>query len=471
MGRIDRSPTLPPERGEGELTVLVADEPLTVGYVALGSAVYEPSRLSDISGRAALELRQAGLQLHATEPVYEVDGAARAIAELRSGDWDVLVANVINWVDYRAATRLLLAFRDRPVVLYSYGGFTEGDVLVSPAAGAGSTSLRYPMERWGFKYRYLFNGPDRPMDTAGIVRFARSARAARRLHHARLGIFGWHDMGLFTTAFDVARLRGQIGPEVESVDLLEVDKRMRGIPPARVQDEVTRTTRRWRYAHGEPDPELLDQSFRLYLATLDLCLERHLDAVSYKSVEGVSAHLGVLHSLPSSLVASRGIPYTDENDIGNLVAQLMLKWLSGGPVTFLEHYEHAEDWILLGVDGFVPEQLIEGDPLIKFTDLLTAGLAHGSTMRNGRMTLACLAEGDRGYRMHVVTGNAHRAPTWVEMGTQLPSWPSVAFRPDAPVRSVLDHVLSQHFAAAYGDHADDLLDLCSLIGIEAVTDR
>jgi hypothetical protein len=38
------------------------------------------------------------------------------------------------------------------------------------------------------------------------------------------------------------------------------------------------------------------------------------------------------------------------------------------------------------------------------------------------------------------------------------------------VRSILDHVLSQHFAAVYGDYVDELLDLCRLLYISAVVD-
>jgi hypothetical protein len=78
-------------------------------------------------------------------------------------------------------------------------------------------------------------------------------------------------------------------------------------------------------------------------------------------------------------------PYVDEDDVGNLVAELMLKWLSGGqPVTFLEHYEHHPEWILLGVDGFVPGQMVEGKPQVKpISTVLLDGLVFCSRMKTG----------------------------------------------------------------------------------------
>ncbi len=87
-----------------------------------------------------------------------------------------------------------------------------------------------------------------------------------------------------------------------------------------------------------------------------------------------------------------------------------------------------------------------------------------------RLTLACLSEVKDGYRMHIVTGEGKERPKWVEMGVPLPSWPSVTFYPDAPVRQILDHVQSQHFAAVYGDYVNELVDLCALLDIEAILD-
>jgi hypothetical protein len=56
------------------------------------------------------------------------------------------------------------------------------------------------------------------------------------------------------------------------------------------------------------------------------------------------------------------------------------------------------------------------------------------------------------------------------MGVPLPSWPSTKFFPDVPVRRILDHVQSQHFAMTFGDHAAELAALCRLLGIRAVID-
>ena len=403
---------------------------LRAGYVAFGSSLYDGGRLAG-SPRGPSEscpTRGSSSCAPIPSPRTTTFRARSASCPARRGISSI--ANVVNWVEYRAATRVLLAFRDRPTVLYSYGGFTEGGTLISPAAGAGSTALRFPLERWGVRFAYLFNGPDEPMDVSGVVRFGRAARAARRMRTARVGLFGWGDMGLYTTAFDVTRLRGQLGPEVESVDLLEVERTMSSIPAEEVTAAIARQTEAWEWPHGRPGDEGLDQAFRLYLATVAICREHAFDAVSYKCVEGVASVLGVLHSLPSSLVATDGYPYVDENDVGNLVAELALKWISDQPVTFLEHYEHYRDSILLGVDGFVPHQMVDGPVVIKRTDLLSSeGLAHGSRMKTGRMTLACLAQTGDGYRMHIVTGDAREPTTWVEMGTELPPWPSVRFFP------------------------------------------
>jgi L-fucose isomerase-like protein len=438
--------------------------------------MYERDRLDAIAARAEGELRAAGLALVPTDPVTQPSEAEAAVAALHAGEWDVVILNVINWIDVRAAVRVALEFRDRPAVLYSYGGRTEGGGLVSPAAGAGSTGLRYPLERFGVHFSYLYNAPDSPMDTAGVLRMARAGRAERMLRRARLGMVGAHDMGLMTTPFDVTRLRGRIGPEVESIDLLQLRRVADALPQAAVADEARLLAATWDEPFGPVPADVLERAVRLARATLDICAEKGFDAFSYKSVEGVSLELTTTHNLPSSIVASAGVPYIDENDLLNLTAQLMLGWLVDATPSFLEHYEHHPEWILLGVDGFVPDDWVDGRPRVKPVSSVSTGepvgAAQCSRMRPGRLTLACLAEADtaEGYRMHLVTGEGVAPPEWEEMSVPGPL-PSLRFIPDGSVRSILDRVQSQHFAAVHGDHADELELLCMLLGIPVVADR
>jgi L-fucose isomerase-like protein len=447
-------------------------EPLKAGYVSFGTQYYKPENLEMISARAERQLEAAGIQLARTDPVTgEGQEPERAIAELKSRDWDFLIANIVNWIEVRGVTRVLLEFRDRPILLYSMGGFTEGGTLICPAAGAGLAAIRYPLERWGFRFKHLFNAPDTPMDVEGIVKFGRAAQTARRLRRARVGMIGFNDMGMFTTDFSAVRLRDKIGLEVESLDMLQLLRRMEALEAGEVDREIQRVTRSWEYPLGKPKAEVLERVFRMYLATVQLCREKNFSGFSYKCVDGVDAELGLTHAVPSALVASAGIPYVDENDVGNLVAELMLKWLTGREPMFLEHYDHHPEWILLGEDGYIPDAFIDGRPQIKnVSTVLLGGIAHCSRLKLGPMTLACLAEDDEGYRMHIVSGEGRTPPQWVEMGVPLPSWPSVKFYTDVPVRRILDHVQSQHFAAVPGDCVEELKDLCALLGIKAILD-
>ncbi len=453
-------------------------EPLKAGYVSLGTEFYVPDRLIAISADAERQLLAAGLELVRTDPVFALGQEARAIQELKAQAWDFLIVNVINWIDPRSATRILYEFRNEPIVLYSKGGFTERDptqpdqeVLISPAAGAGSTALRFPMERWGIRFKYLFNGPDQPMDTAGILKFGRAAQVMKKLRTARIGILGFNDMGLYTTGFNVTSLRGATGIEVESFDMLQLERTMSAISDDAVASAVAQITPDWEYPLGRPTDAAISRAVRMYLATVAICQAKNFSAISYKCVEGIPAFLNAVHSVPSALVATAGYPYVDEDDVGNLAAELMLKWLSGQTPTFLEHYEHHPEWILLGVDGFAPLQLLAGKPQVKpIQTVLLDGLVFCGPLKTGRLTLACLAEDNDGYRMHVVTGEGKAPPRWVEMGVPLPSWPSVQFYPDGSVRGILDHVQSQHFAAVFGDYADELIELCRLLQIKVVRD-
>jgi hypothetical protein len=153
---------------------------------------------------------------------------------------------------------------------------------------------------------------DTPMHVEGIAAFGREARTA----HAACGPPGNERLQCYGTfhhrLFRCEDAGQDLGPEVESVDMLQVEHAMKA----------------------------LDKVIRLYMATIQICRKKNFAGFSFNRVDGVDREMGVTHALPSAFVDSAGIPYIDENDAGNLVAEIMRKRLSGQQVIFLEHYDH-----------------------------------------------------------------------------------------------------------------------------------
>jgi L-fucose isomerase-like protein len=101
---------------------------------------------------------------------------------------------------------------------------------------------------------------------------------------------------------------------------------------------------------------------------------------------------------------------------------------------------------------------------------LAAGVLNVSKVRTGRVTLCRLASrGDR-YRMHIVPGEAVTPRHWEEAGWDQPApqLPGLEVILDDPVEEFAQKVLAQHYILAYGDHRNQLTDLCRLLGIEVI---
>lgn len=161
-----------------------------------------------------------------------------------------------------------------------------------------------------------------------------------------------------------------------------------------------------------------------------------------------------------------------ENDSLGAVTQVMLRALTGEIAPYLEFYEFMEDRLLMGVPDYVPRSAVEGELAVlpsKFGDF-GEGLLGVSKVRTGRVTLCRLtSSGDR-YAMHIVRGEAVAPRSWEECGwaPPAPQLPSLEVILDVPVEDFAQKVMSQHYIVAYGDRADELAELCRLLGVALV---
>jgi L-fucose isomerase-like protein len=450
---------------------------IKAGFVGFGE-VNSPRELIErkvAAARRALEERD--IELVATAPVCDDpqgENEARARRELAGADFDMLVVCVAGWIPSHSVISVIDGFAHKPMVLWGLTGHMEGGRLVTTADQAGTSALRDPMDALGYRFKYVYDSPDAPPTGADRVRhFGEVARAAALLRQARVGMMGYRDMNLYGTLVDGVSLRRLIGPEVEVFDTLEIVQKMEWADPEQLARVVAGLRQRWTFEQPVAD-SALQTGGRMYLAVMDKVAERGYQAVSLVDVFGVKK---LLHFPPALvlqlLVDEGGVASIPENDGLGAVTQLIVRYLTGQVGAYFEFYEFFTDRVLMGVPDYVPAEVVDGPvrvlPWPGFGGLKD-GILNVSPVKTGRVTICRLASrGDR-YRMHIATGQAVKPRPWEEAGWEppAPQLPSLEVILDTPVEEFAEQVLSQHYIIAYGDHRQQLVDLCRLLGIEVI---
>ncbi len=449
---------------------------IRAGFVGFGEVNTPRELIERKCAEAREELLIRGLELIATEPVRDDPAGAeeaRAIRELSQQDFDLLVVCVAGWIPSQTVIDVISPFAHKPMVLWGLTGYHEGGRLVTTADQAGTTALRDPMEALGFRFRYVYDCPDGPVSAADkVAAFGRVARAARLLRQSRVGMMGYRDMHLYGTQVDVVSLRRVLGPEVEVFDTLEAVQKMEALDPAAVAQVLGEIRREWTFE--EPaDDATLEKGVRLFLAVQEKVRERGYQAVSLIDVYGVKKLLHFPPAMVLMLLADKaGVASIPENDGLGAVTQLMVRYLTGQVGAYFEFYEFMTDRVLIGVPDFVPSEAVDGPVRVRPCAFggFTGGVLNVSKVKTGPVTLCRLASrGDR-YRLHVATGKAVSPRPWEEAGwaPPAPQLPSLEVILDGSVDEFAQKVASQHTILAYGDHRQDLGDLCRLLGIEQV---
>lgn len=439
------------------------------GFVSFGFYGY-PKEYCESRAKEANEAVQGlGIETVYADPVVTSEDVGRAVRQLKADDFTFLIACVTTWTESPNVVGVLREFFHKPILLWGLGGRTEEGRLVSPAAQAGTSALREPLEAMGAKFKFIYDWPDAPMNLEAVKDFASVAETIDRLAHSRIGLVGYADMGLYTTMFDGLSLRSKIGPEVESFDMLEITQRMGKIGEKAVSTLVAEMKENWAFEQpiGE---EALNTLARLYIAVKDKVDERNYVAFSPKCVYGISRYMGITPCLVLSKLADE-IDCICECDVLGLVTQMMERFLTGQATTFMEHYEFMEDRLLVGVCGYAPLSFVEGKITVRGHGWGGfSGIVLTSHLKEGRLTLARLSSRGERYRMHIATGQGVRPRRWEELGwaPPAPRFPAFEVILDGGVEDFAKNVSGQHYAVVYGEHSEKLTELCRLLGVEVI---
>lgn len=422
--------------------------------------------------KAAKEgLIKRGLDLIPVYPVSDdygekdINGAVEA---LKGKDFDCLILCVAGWIPTHAVVKVAEYFREKPMILWGLCGWMEGERLVTTADQAGTAALRRTFESLGYNFKYVYDIVGLPSKTKEVYNYALAASAAARLRHARSGMAGYRDMNLYGTLYDGASLKRQIGPEIETFEMLEMQQRYEKVTEEEKQRVIDTCMSKWEFIKPA-NPESMKTAAGYYLAVKSICDERGYEAISIKDVDGMKKLCGFPPAPVFMLLADEaGLCTIPENDSLGNITQLMVKYLTGQCAFYLEFYEFFEDRVLAGVPDYVPAEAVNGKVTVMPAAFgeLSEGILNVSKVKTGEVTLCRLFADDGDYYMHMATGEAVTPRKWEEAGwTQpAPQLPGLEIIMD-DVECFTQNVMSQHYIIAYGDITDVMSDLCGILGV------
>jgi len=423
---------------------------------------------------AEASLKKEGLDLFSVYPVtddYEEKDIKKAIAALENQRFDVLVVCIAGWIPTHAVVKVTEHFRHKPMVLWGLCGWMEGDRLVTTADQAGTTAIRKTFYDLGYTFKYVYDIIGLPSKSKKVYNYAVAAAAAVRLRHARAGMAGYRDMNLYGTQADGPSLKREIGPEIETFEMLEMEQRYQKVTEEEKQAVIDKCMNKWHFVKTA-NPESMKKAAGYYLAVKSICEERGYDAISLKDVDGMKKLLGFPPAPIFMLLADEaGLCTVPENDSLGSITQLMVKYLTGQCAFYLEFYEFFEDRVLAGVPDYVPAEVVDGDVTVMPAAFgeLSEGILNVSKVKPGKVTMCRLTYDDGMYYMHMVVGEGITPRKWEEAGwTQpAPQLPGLEIMLD-DVEGFAQSVMCQHYIISYGDNRELITNLCDMLGIQVI---
>ena len=447
-----------------------------IGFVCFGEVNTPIDRLQMKHDEGLSIIKDLGFEVYdgglvIDDPQYET--ADTAINKLLPLDLCAIVVCVAGWIPTHAVIRVTDKFRHLPILLWGLCGWKENGKIITTAEQAGTTAIRPAFEAMGSTFKYVYNIIDKPYPLKKITSFLAAACTKKALRDSRVGTLGYRDMLLYGTQFEGNSLRADIGVEVEPFEMLEMVRTVETLDKTSIEDGVRFVKQNWVF-QKPCDDEVIENGVKYALAIGKKIKDRNFKAVTLIDVDGMKKLLGFPPAMVFMLLEHYyGVLTVPENDVMGAVTQLMMKFLSGQTVPYMEYYEFFENSMLIGVPDYVPKSVTEGDVQVlpAAFGLLNASLLNVSKVKTGYVTCARLYYLNGKYKIHVYTAKAKTPPAWNEYGWDdpAPQLPSLEVFPDScTVDEFAQKVASQHVIVTYGDFVEEIKDLCKMLDIEII---
>ncbi len=254
--------------------------PAKVVILSVGDAQYP----QDTLGSVITSVREGVASLTSAEVVgaYTImdDKDADLVAsEVSEKVFDAIIVSFVSWHITPYVMRTLKNYRDKPILVWGIGGWTDASgKLIAPAAAAGTTALVPLLKEMGYRYMVLNQKPNEALRLQTVELFLYTVGAVQAVHHSRIGLFGYADMGLFSCSYNKTLAFEKLGVDIEDYSAYDLVHHMASFSDEAVAEAVADIKRKTVFENTIKD-ETIAKVARLYLVMQGKKNQRGLDAV------------------------------------------------------------------------------------------------------------------------------------------------------------------------------------------------
>ena len=337
----------------------------------------------------------------------------------------------------------------------------------------GLTQLSGTFRKTGRSYKVVVGEISDDDAYASLRKQIVAYEVVKRLSSFNIGIIGHVFRGMYDLEYDRAKIKGDLGPEVISIQMDHLLDIWKKIPERLAKAEASRLFNRFASKHVTIDDAV--RSARLGLAMREVVAKFNLDALCFlgqhyiEKVTGAPARLGA-----SLLMEQDGVMVACEGDIGGLIMMEMMNALTGNKPLQAEwgQLDQKNNAIFLLGHGIGTPDLAAGDKAVRLTrspeewGFKGNGINYELIMKPGEVTMGHFLHTDKGWRMFISGGESIEFPC-------LPCDEIHAMiRLAMPSRDYISRVLevgtAHHVIVVHGQVVEELSRIAEIKGIEAL---
>ena len=321
-----------------------------------------------------------------------------------------------------------------------------------------------------------------------FIKFAKASHVVTSLKGSTYGLIGGRSLGMYSSTVSMQDWQLKFGVDVDHLDQSEIVRLAQEVDEEKVNKAfawLTDNLKDIKYDGKQLTPEKLKTQIRHYEATKRIVKEKNYDFIGVKCHYEMSRH----YCTQCMSAAFMNDPYdwdgpkepvvfACEADSDAALTMHILKLLTGKPVVFMDvrHWDAKNDVMVFCNCGSQSTYYADASDdykknLSKVTlypalSIYSGGGAHVNLMtKQGDATIARLCRKNGKYRMVMFNSEFIELPEET-MKETTEEWPHVFAKLPFDHNIFLDKFDANHCHAVYGDHIDDLKNICRMLDIE-----